>query len=212
MRKNKTRLLIPIVAGILLVAAGVVLLLNNLGIIVLDWGLLMGPLFGFGGLVFVMVFILNKEEWWALIPGFVLIAIGTITFGQQMDALAEPWGGTIFLGFIGLAFVLIYISHNEHWWAIIPGGVLLTLAGVNFVSDETALAGGAFFFGLALTFGLVYLLPKPSGRLNWALYPAGILLLVAIVVLLGATELLGLVWPLALLLAGAYVLYRAIRK
>jgi hypothetical protein len=72
--------------------------------------------------------------------------------------------------------------------------------------------GGAFFLGLAVTFGLVYILPSPSGRMKWALYPAGILLILGILVMLGATNLLNYVWPLALLIAGAYVIYLAVRK
>jgi hypothetical protein len=120
--------------------------------------------------------------------------------------------GAIFLLFVGLPFFLIYVFNPQHWWAIIPGGVLLTLAGVNLVVDNSALEGGLFFLGLAVTFGLVYYLPKPSGRLKWALYPAAILFLLGIGVTLGATNLLGFIGPLALLIAGGYVLYRAIRK
>jgi hypothetical protein len=59
---------------------------------------------------------------------------------------------------------------------------------------------------------LVYILPKPSGRLKWALYPAGILLVIGVLVLLGAENLMEYVWPVALLVAGGYVVYRALKK
>ena len=213
MKKSKTRILFPIVGGILLIAAGVIFLLNNLGVISIDWAVLVGPLFAIGGLVFFLVFVLNTEEWWALIPGFVLMAIGLIIFmGENAADLVEPWSGAIFLGFLGLAFFLIYLSHREQWWAIIPGGVLLTLAGITFVTDEGLLTGVIFFLGLALTFGLVYLLPKPLGRLKWALYPAAILCIIGLLMLLGVTNVLNFIWPVVLLIAGGYVLYRAIRK
>lgn len=213
MKKPKINFLVSVVGGILLVAAGVIFLMNNLGLIMLDWDVLIGPMFGIGGLVFLMVFILNTDEWWALIPAFVLMGIGIIVFmDQNMQAVADRWSGAVFLGFLGLAFFLIYITHINHWWAIIPGGVLLTLAGVTLVPGEGDLSGVIFFFGLALTFGLVYILPKPSGRLKWALYPAGILLLIAVLVGLGAANLMNYVLPAALLIAGGFVIYQSLRR
>ena len=213
MKKSKTNFLLSVVGGILLVAAGVIFLLDNLGLIMLDWELLIGPMFGIGGLVFLMVFILNTDDWWALIPGFVLMGIGIIVFmDDNMQAVADRWSGAVFLGFLGLAFFLIYITHVNQWWAIIPGGVLLTLAGVTLVPGEGDVSGVIFFLGLALTFGLVYILPKPPGKLKWALYPAGILLLIGVLVALGAANLMDYLLPLVLLIAGGYVIYRSMRK
>ncbi len=213
MNNTKKGLLLPIIGGLLLIAAGILFLLNNLGMIALDWEMVIGPIFALGGLVFLLVFILNTENWWALIPGFVLIAIGVIIFmGQNLEDIADLWSGAIFLGLLGFSFWLIYIFHSDNWWAIIPGGVLLTLAGVTLLPDEGLLAGAVFFLGLALTFGLVYILPKPTGRLKWALYPAGILLAIGVLVYLGAENLIDYVWPVALLIAGGYVVYRALKK
>jgi len=213
MKKSKIRMLLSFVGGILLVAVGVVFLLDNFKIIKLDWEMLVGPMFGIGGLVFLAVFILNKKDWWALIPGFVLIGIGIIIFmSQNMESLAESWGGAVFLGLLGLAFLLVYLSHLNNWWAIIPGGVLLTLTGVTLLPDDGILAGGIFFLGMAATFGLVWILPKPAGKLHWALYPAGILAFIGVLVILGATNLINFVWPVALLAGGGYILYRALRK
>lgn len=213
MKKLRTSLLMPIVGGILLIAAGTIFLLNNLGVFQVNWELYIGPLFALGGLVFLFVFVLNTDEWWALIPGFVLIAIGVIIFmGQNLQSTADLWSGAIFLGFLGLSFLLIYIFHPNNWWAIIPGGVLLTLAGVTLVPGEGIMPGVVFFIGMAITFGLLYILPKPAGKLKWALYPAGILFLVGILVFLGAEDLMGFVWPVALLTAGGYIVYRALKK
>jgi len=49
MKKSKTNFLLSVVGGILLVAAGVIFLLDNLGLIMLDWEMLIGPMFGIGG-------------------------------------------------------------------------------------------------------------------------------------------------------------------
>jgi hypothetical protein len=213
MKKSNKKLLLPIIGGILLIAAGVIFLLNNLGMITVNWEMVIGPIFALGGLVFLVVFILNTDDWWALIPGFVLIAIGVIIFmDQNLESTADLLSGAVFLGLLGLAFLLIYLFHSDNWWAIIPGGVLLTLAGVTLVPDDGLMGGVIFFIGLAITFGLVYILPKPSGRLKWALYPAGILLLIGVLVYLGAENLIDYVWPVALLFAGGYVVYRALKK
>ncbi|MFW5713560.1 MAG: hypothetical protein ACOCYU_02705 [Brevefilum sp.] len=213
MKKSKLSLLLPIIGGTLLIAAGVIFLLNNLGLLNIDWEMVIGPIFALGGLVFLVVFIMDTDNWWALIPGFVLIAIGVIIFmDQNFESIAEIWSGAVFLGLIGLAFLLIYVFHTDNWWAIIPGGVLLTLAGVTLVPGDGVMGGVIFFIGLAITFDLVYLLPNPSGRLTWALYPAGILLLIGILVLLGAKNLMDYVWPVALLIAGGFILIRALKK
>jgi hypothetical protein len=214
MKKSRASLLIPIIGGVLLIAVGAILLLNNLGIIGLPWEVVVGPLFGIGGIIFLMVFILNNKEWWALIPGFVLIAIGTIIFmNQNLGGFADQWGGLIFLGFLGLAFLLIYIIHPQNWWGIIPGGVLITLAVVSVIPEtESQLVGGGFFLGMALTFGLVYILPKPAGKLRWALYPAAILLVLSIAAFLGVERLANFVGPVVLLVIGGFFVYRALRR
>jgi hypothetical protein len=67
------------------------------------------------------------------------------------------------------------------------------------------------FLGLAITFFLVYILPKPDGKIVWALYPAGILLVIGGVVLLGVENLINYVWPFALLIGGGFIIYRALK-
>ena len=214
MKKSKASVLVPVIGGILLIAAGVIFLLTNLKIIQLPWEFLIGPLFGLGGIIFLLVFIINNKDWWALIPGFILIAIGTIIFmDQNLGGFADQWGGLVFLGLLGCAFLLIYILHPQNWWSIIPGGVLLTLGGVSLIPEKNeGLIGGLFFVGLAITFGLVYILPKPAGKLKWALYPAGIMLILGIASLLGVDRLINFVGPLILLAVGGYFVYRALRK
>lgn len=196
-----------------MVAAGVIFLLDNLMLITLDWEMLIGPIFGIGGLAFLIVFILDRKNWWALIPGFALVGIGIMIFMEHsLESSGELWGGAVFLGLLGMAFLMIYLSDRSHWWTIIPGGVMLTLAVVTLFPKEGVLAGGIFFLGMAATFGLVWILPKPAGKLNWALYPASVLACIGILVILGVTNLIDFILPVALLAGGGYILYRATRK
>lgn len=208
MEQPKSRVVMPFILGAILISMGVIFLLNNFNVITLDWEFLMGPLFGMGGLIFLLVFMVNTDDWWALIPATALIGLGIIIFLGQGD-FASDWVGGMFLGMLGVSFWLIYAFHPTQWWAIIPGGSLFTLAAVSVLPEEGVLAGSGFFLGLALTFGLVYLLPNPTGRKKWALFPTGIMLALGVMILLDSTRFINFVWPVALFLAGIALLIHA---
>ena len=131
-------------------------------------------LFGVAGLTFLFVFATNRQQWWAVIPGFVLLGLAVlIAFGDRLGA----WGGALFLGSIGLAFWVIFIVRREFWWAMIPAGDAEHAgrrggAGRPFGRHGV---GGILFLGLAATFALVYVLTAGETRQRWALIPAGIL-------------------------------------
>jgi hypothetical protein len=109
--------------------------------------------------------------------GGTLIVLGLLLLAETMGlvpAFAHGWCGSIILGCLGLAFGAIYLADRRHWWAIIPGGCLLSVALVAAARGER-LAGwgtvGLFFFGLAATFGLIALVERRRGG-QWAIYPA----------------------------------------
>jgi hypothetical protein len=211
--KKFSSLFFPVVGGLLLVALGVLLFLNNLDVIDLDWSLLIGPVFALGGLVFLFVFIFDRKNWWALIPAFTLLGLGAIILlGALKIPFVETLSGAILFFAIGLSFWLIYINNTSNWWAIIPGGVLWSLAAVTLLPEETWLSRGIFFLGLGLTFLLVYLLPKAEGRMKWALYPAAALFLVGLLASIGASNWFRFIWPVALLAGGIVLLFLAILK
>ena len=123
------------------------------------------------------------------------------------------WGGPLFLGGIAVGFLILYIMKRQNWWALIPGGVMLTLAVVAGLS-ATAVGpyiGAVFFVGLALTFASVYILPNPSGRMSWALIVAGILFANGLLIILATEPVVGRYWPVVLILVGAYLLFRRLQ-
>jgi len=191
----------------LLVAFGVLLLLQNFGLLGSLENLVWLVLFGAGGLAFLYVFASNQQQWWAVIPGFVLLGLSMlIGFGDRLG----PWGGALFLGSIGLAFWVIYIVRRDFWWAVIPGGVLVTLALVAALGENLPdmAAGGILFLGLAATFALVYVLPVAERRQRWAAIPAIALGIIGLLLTLSLGGLINYIWAVGLIVAGVYLLSR----
>jgi hypothetical protein len=204
------------ILGAVLILAGVLIFLQNMGIVRADWGGFWSLVFLAAGIAFLLLLLGGVQYWWAAIPGFTLLGLGMLV---GLDTLApgatNNWGGSIFLGMVGAGFLVVYLMNRVNWWAIIPAGVMLTLAVVAAFDQMMpgAEAGSVFFLGLALTFGLVYLRPVPGGqRMTWALIPATVLLVLAAVVSLTTTGIGNFIWPAILILAGVYLLYRNARN
>lgn len=209
------RLDVRAVGGILLIVVGILLLLQGFGILGVVVALIWALIFAAAGLVFLYVFLTDQRaNWWAVIPGFALLGIATlIALDQFWPELGDIVGGALFLGGIGLAFWVIYFINRKHWWAVIPGGVLFTLALVVGLESvfEGAEMGGVFLLGLGLTFGLLSLVPTPRGRMRWALIPAAVLLVIGLLITAATTGILEYLWAIALILVGLYLLFRIFR-
>ena len=136
---------------------------------------------------------------------FLLQNLGFLVLGNFFWVIVLGLGGLLFLG--------VFIENQANWWALIPGGVLFTLAAT--VGLEQFFPGletvGIFFLGMSLTFGLVAALPNPQGEMRWAWIPAGVLLLMGLIFMATAGELLKYLWPAALILGGFFLLLRSFR-
>jgi hypothetical protein len=206
MKRTNTESLI----GAGLVALGVLTLLQSLGLLGALAGLLWACAFAVAGIAFLAAFLRSSSAWWAAIPGSALLGLaGTVGIGT-LAPWAGSWLGGLFLGAIGLGFVLVYFARRDFWWAVMPAGVLLTLAAVAGLSDVLGgdATGALFFFGLAATFGALTRLPELGGRLRWALVPAGVMLAIGVMVLLATSNTLNILLPAALILGGLAILYR----
>jgi hypothetical protein len=211
-----------IVFGIVLVLVGGLALLQTMKVITLQadiWDLIPSAAFILGGLAFITHLISDRtKNWWAAIPGFILLAIG-VQIG--LFALVPSWeasaGGAIVLGGISLAFWVVYFLHRDNWWAIIPGGVLATITIISLLAGAPYNAigvglGGFFFLGLAVTFGLLFVLPTGETRMTWPLIPAFALLIMSTLVFAFGGGASGYVWPIILILTGGFVLLRGTFK
>ena len=200
--------------GVLLILGGVLLLLQSLGVI--SWGdIFWAFLLGLGGIIFMSIFFTERSNWWALFPGVILLVIALVlTLDILFIDFENDVMGSAVLGSIGLCFLIVYLLNRSLWWAIIPTGVLLTLAVVVLFEPlgSENVTGGIFFLGLGLTFSAVALLPLPEGKMKWAWIPAGILGLMGFIVLATVENLFNFIWPIALIIVGGLIVYRVLRK
>lgn len=198
-----------VVWGGLLVVFGILVLLENFGFFTLS-GIAVGLLFLLAGLFLISLYFESRERWWALIPGFTLLSIAVIIVTSQFaPRFSEVWSGLIILGGIGLSFLFIFLLDHRQWWAIIPAGVMITLGVVAGVGESLGIDGGAIFFlGLGLTFACVALVPTAEGSMKWAWIPAGILLLMGVLLFSSTLSWLQYIWPAALILAGGFLIIR----
>jgi hypothetical protein len=167
------------------------------------------------GLPFLVVYFARPKNWWALIPAGILIGVGVVMLAEQ--SLGESWFVSLMTLVVALPFWIVYLSRaKEHWWALIPAGIMTTAALVSFIAIEEVggahvgnYAGAAFFAGMALTFGALWA-RRNAHATDWAKYPAVVLALVALVVLF-IGEMSEIVWAVALILLGGWLLFRALR-
>ncbi|HSR46638.1 MAG TPA: hypothetical protein VLL77_01500 [Anaerolineales bacterium] len=204
-----------IVAGLVLIGFGALFFLQTMGLIpyVRVTGL-WAVLFGGAGLVFLFVFIRDRSQWWAVLPGLPLVGLAGLLLMDALSLPVTPVGPALFLGSIGLAFWLVYWVRRDFWWAIIPGGIVASVALLILLEPlvPEGQAVGLIFLGIGLTFFALYLLPPSGGRQPWAIYPAAVLLILAAAFSLAFGVVGRFLLPLAVIMIGAYLVYRAWRR
>jgi hypothetical protein len=197
--------------ALFLVAAGIFLLLKNLGVFQ-QWGeVAWGGLFAVVGLAFVIWFVVDRERYWRAIAGFTLLGIGAVILLGWRNGNLGDWRSALVLFGVALGFWAVLLAHADNWWAVIPAGVLTVVGvlvglGADF-SQPAWLA--ALFVDLGLVFLLLYLVRFGQHDTRWAGVPAAALLLVGLVTwvgTLGGSQDVKKFWPVALILAGLALL------
>ncbi len=194
--------------GIFLLVAGLFLQLKGLGLFG-AWGdLIWGALFAAAGIGFLVWFALDLERWWRAVPGFTLAGVGGLLVLQSQGIQMEAWSSPLALFSMALGFLVVLLTRRQHWWAVIPAGVL-TVVGIllGFWSDLTYSSRLAVLFaGIGLVFLLLYAIRFGQPDTRWAAIPAGALLLLGLVTVMQTLRLPVLVmnwWPILLVVAGA---------
>lgn len=176
--------------GVFLVCLGALFLLNSFGFMDIDEETGMAVMFFSGGLVLLIAFFLFKKKLWTLILGSAGVFIGLAIFIEATRIVPEEYVGVSLFVLVALVFLSSLKSGRKNWWAIIPAGYSLSIAG-HILLDLSWHSSGLLhsvivFGGTGLIFGVIYLLKNEEHHLGWAKYPAGISLAVCALILFGA--------------------------
>ncbi len=185
MRKNIGR----IFGGILLIAVGVLSLLQNQGYLDLDdlapnvWVSIFA---GISVIFLALYFISGIENWGLLFPAGIFAALAFLIAMAVKGDAGPATVAPLFVG-IGLPFVVAFLQDRKrNWWALIPTGVMAFLTIVLLVAENAAgeVIGAALFFVLAITFGLVYAIRRQI----WAAIVAYVMLVLGFTPLIAMSE------------------------
>jgi hypothetical protein len=155
------------------------------------------------------------RAWWALLAAYIMFVMSAVVL-LAMGAPGEM-AGTVMMTAISLPFLFLYFkAPQENWWAIIPGGIvgsvaLVIAAAMLFEGSGNVLAGRIpavlMYLGVAASFAVVWLRHHRS----WAAVVSFIALGFA-----GLTGVIGEAFdnflPVLLILGGLILLVQGLRK
>jgi hypothetical protein len=204
--------------GGLLILAGVLILLQQLGYIGGGAGdAIFTGLFALGALHFYGRYREDPESWWLAMIAFVLAAFAVEgLLDLFLPAVGRAIGGALFFIFLGTAFLIAFLRNNLHWWAVIPAGVMYSLAAVTVVDDVfrglPIESGGILFLGIGLTFLALTFIRVNDERMSWGIFPAVFMIAFGLYVSFGEQAAWNVIWPSILILVGGYFLVDALIK
>jgi len=188
------------------------------GVVIIFGDRLPGEVIGAGfmfsiAIPFLTIYFINHKYSWALIPGFILAAVGTLTL---MGSFLNQWAGGLVPLLISLPFFYVFFKYPNCWWALIPAGVLASI-GVNTLLTnpllgrfaQSTIPTGIMFLGWAATFGWLWRSREKSPT-SWAHIPATICMILACLLLVvGSLTSYG--FTFALIAAGLLLVYFGLR-
>lgn len=206
------------ILGLVLILAGVLLGLQELNVFTGSTrDAVFTAAFGLSAVLMLSIFFSDRRRWWGAIAGLTLLGIAITSLLDMISPnLGDQVGGPIFMALMALGFILVYILDRRMWWAIIPGGVLLSIALVAFFEEvKTPLAfepAGVLFLGMGITFLLLSLVRDNGKRLGWGVYPGIPLFIFGLVIAFGGETTWSIVGPLMLIAGGGWIIYSSLRK
>ena len=159
-------------------------------------------------LPFLVVYLRDRAQWWALIPAYVLIAVAALVFLSETALLRDTFQATFVLTAIALPFLVAYLRDRAQWWALIPAYVLLSI-GVMVLLQELGilsdfLVPAYVMFVIAIPFFVVYI---RNPKQWWPLIPGGIMAAIGLSFLM--VEAFQYVFPVLVILVGFLILIRS---
>ncbi|MBD3378415.1 hypothetical protein GF406_25535 [candidate division KSB1 bacterium] len=116
---------------------------------------------------------------------------------------------------LAVIFALMYMRKPHQWWAVLPAGGLFTMATVNLLNIfrlvPNRYLGALFFMGWALTFAYLWLEGREAKKHTWAIYPALILVLLGLWMIVNMRFWFRSEWlfPIVLIILGVLFILKA---
>ncbi len=82
-------------------------------------------------LPFLVVFLRDRSQWWALIPAYVMLAVALMNWLMEAGILSDLLVPGYVMFAIAIPFFVVYGHNTKQWWALIPAGIL-TVIGIVF--------------------------------------------------------------------------------
>jgi len=157
-------------------------------------------------LPFILVYARDHSQWWALIPAYVMIVVGTMVALTDAGIMGDAFVATYVLTAIALPFILVFLRDREQWWALIPAYVMIAVGAMVALIEmgifRDWIIPAYVMFTIAMPFFMAYLWNREN---RWALIPGSILMVIGASMLL-ASPLAKIVGPGLLILAGLWIL------
>ncbi len=114
------------------------------------------------GLAFLLVFVSDRRNLWALIPAMTMGGIGLAVFLEEIDLISDAAVAGIIVGGVAMGFISIFLYDRKHWWALFPGVPIGTVAFFLLVASAAELICPT----LLILLGLLMLWGNLSGGLR----------------------------------------------
>jgi hypothetical protein len=159
--------------SIILILLGFLLLLDTLNIVGDMTAIFLAGIFCIGGLIGVGYYIQDRQRWWALIPGGLLLGLSGFFVIDALPFLNRRVDEVGFMMFaFALAFWVIFLTEQRQKWAIIPAILFSFVATIITVEHPEFFI--ALVFGLVALFGFRHFIKNPGHW--WILIPSSVML------------------------------------
>ena len=89
-------------------------------------------------LPFLVVFLRDRSKWGALIPAYVLLAVGVMVGLIGAGVLSDLLVPAYVMFAIAIPFFVVYARNPKQWWPLIPAGIMAVI-GLSFLITEAAI-------------------------------------------------------------------------
>ena len=114
-------------------------------------------------LPFLVVFLRDRSQWWALIPAYVLLAVALMNWLMEAGILSDLLVPGYVMFAVAIPFFVVYGRNTKQWWALIPAGILTIIGIIFFISEAAVQYIGAVLLVITGLWILVRVFTRKGG-------------------------------------------------